>query len=561
MPARCHSLVLVFVCLLLLSQNTGQATPLTGVTLRGSSLSPQPAGATVMLSATPTGGSAVLYWFRLGTKSPTGIWRWETLQRYSTTATCLWRPLMPGGYTLVVLAREVGMATPVNSVLAFTILPALSGVRLAVDAPSPRAVGLPVTLTAAATGGVAVHYQFRLGYLLGTTLHWDTLRSFGTEATYRWTPAEARDYRLVVLARDARTLTVTPVYTQLLYTVLPAARLVAPPAAKLYHGVFPGGPEGTEDDATPAIVQEYETLAGAPVAWVYCSHNWWGDRRFPAAMASWIRARGAVPFIRLMLRSDYDSNHADAVFNPTTILRGDFDADLRLWARAAAQFATPVIVEYGTECNGWWFSWNGYWNGQGTKTGFGDPTRADGPERFVAVYRHLVELMRDEGANNITWVWHVAWLDDPEVTWNRLENYYPGDDVVDWVGVSLYGAGSPIDEWTPPPFREQMDSVYPRLTALAPTKPVMLCEFGSAAGHPAIRAEEWTQAAFTDLFAARWPRVAGFSWWNSHWPNDEDPAHDSIMRLQELPALAAVFRSQLTGHASAVVTRPLFAPQ
>ena len=34
--------------------------------------------------------------------------------------------------------------------------------------------------------------------------------------------------------------------------------------------------------------------------------------------------------------------------------------------------------------------------------------------------------MRAEGANNLQWVWHVNWFDEPEAKWNRFENYYVG---------------------------------------------------------------------------------------------------------------------------------------
>jgi len=62
------------------------------------------------------------------------------------------------------------------------------------------------------------------------------------------------------------------------------------------------------------------------------------------------------------------------------------------------------LIEWGTEPNGEWFSWNGKWNG-----GAGE-----GPARYVAAYRHIVDLMRADRADNLQWVWHVNWLDEPE---------------------------------------------------------------------------------------------------------------------------------------------------
>jgi hypothetical protein len=70
----------------------------------------------------------------------------------------------------------------------------------------------------------------------------------------------------------------------------------------------------------------------------------------------------------------------------------------------------------------------------------------------------------------------------------------------------------------------------------------------------------WAQAALDNLFANRWPRVRGFSWWNEYWQNDDNPAHDTTMRVQDIPALAAVFHDTLAAHQAQLQTRPVYAP-
>ncbi len=129
-----------------------------------------------------------------------------------------------------------------------------------------------------------------------------------------------------------------------------------------YHGVYPGGVTGYEDDIRPRDVDAYEAATGHRVAWVYLSDNWFHGRAFPTVTARWIRERGSVPFIRLMLRSGADGPR-EPRYTLRRIIRGDFDADLRAWGRAARAFGTPLLVEYGTEMNGRWFSWNGTHNG------------------------------------------------------------------------------------------------------------------------------------------------------------------------------------------------------
>src|SRR5437870_4972146 len=213
-----------------------------------------------------------------------------------------------------------------------------------------------------------------------------------------------------------------------------ATGISAPPPGKLYHGFYWGGTgtdehDPSEHDVTPADVTRYEQTVGKRTAWIYFSDNWFESRKFPAAICTWIRDLGKVPYVRLMLRSDVDQRHSEKHFSLQKIIAGDFDADLRAWAGEAKNFGSPILVEWGTEPNGNWFGWNGHWNG-----GAGE-----GPRRYVAAYRHIVDLTRREGAGNLQWVWHVNWLDQPERKWNALENYFPGDSYCDLLALSAYG--------------------------------------------------------------------------------------------------------------------------
>lgn len=310
-----------------------------------------------------------------------------------------------------------------------------------------------------------------------------------------------------------------------------------PSAGQLYHSVFPGGTSGWEDDITSDDVASYESAVGRRVAWVYFSNNWWQDRAFPSATASWIRARGSVPFVRLMLRSEVPQGEAEPLFKLEAILAGQFDSDLSAWGDAAHAFAYPVLAEFGTEVNGSWFSWNGVWNGG----------PQEGPRRFREAYRHIVETIRGRGATNVTWVFHVNQRDIPEEDWNRMENYFPGTDVVDWLGLSVYGGLSPSDEWHP--LSEGMDRMVPRLEALAPGQPIFVLEFAASYPNPAGDTAGWADTALLQLLSNRWPSVRGFSWWN------EQCCDGGEMRVQRVPGLAGVLRNRLAN--PNVVDRPI----
>ena len=334
-----------------------------------------------------------------------------------------------------------------------------------------------------------------------------------------------------------------------------AGPISAPPPGKLYHGFYWGGVgtddhDPTEHDVSPADVASYEDTIGGKTAWIYFSHNWFESRQFPAATCQWIRDLGKIPYIRLMLRSDVDQKHAEKKFSLAKIVRGEFDSDLRAWAQAARTYGSPILVEWGTEPNGDWFSWNGRWNG-----GAGD-----GPKRYVAAYRHIVDVIRSEGANNLHWVWHVNWLDQPERKWNALENYFPGMEYCAWVALSAYGPTTPTTRDGTESFGYKLRRVYPRLTKVAPGKPMIVAEFGCDLHNPKLDAARWAEGALQALFSGEWPAVIGFCWWNEGWQNDERKKHDSDLILLHDPAVTRVFREAFARHADKLQTSAVIPP-
>jgi hypothetical protein len=59
------------------------------------------------------------------------------------------------------------------------------------------------------------------------------------------------------------------------------------------------------------------------------------------------------------------------------------------------------------------------------------------PEAYVKAYRRIVDLVRAEGADNIAFVWHS--YASPTYRGFLLSDWYPGNEYVDWVGISLFG--------------------------------------------------------------------------------------------------------------------------
>ena len=332
-----------------------------------------------------------------------------------------------------------------------------------------------------------------------------------------------------------------------------------PGKGKLYHAVYPGSvqPDAGEDDITAKDIKSYEDTVGKKVAWVYFSNSWYKGktRAFPTKTAKIIKDGGAVPYVRLMLWESFAQNQADPTFTLDNIIKGKFDADFKAWAKGAKEFGSPILAEYGTEVNGDWFPWNGVYNGGSQTAKYGDKNKADGPERFRDAYKRIIRISREQGAYNIKWVFHANWSDWPNEPWNFFEQYYPGDDWIDWIGVSAYGAQTPMQDHVEN-FRSMVDVAYPRLVKMAPKKPVVVLEFSCTSGNPNADQAKWAEAALKDITSFRWPKIMAFSWWNDKWTNDDNPSHNTNMRVQDNTKLKEVFQKLIKNNQN-VLSRPI----
>jgi len=320
-------------------------------------------------------------------------------------------------------------------------------------------------------------------------------------------------------------------------------RIQLPPAGRVYHGVFPAGSSQPDSDSSLQALDEYQSAVGRPLAWVYFSNEWFQSKAFPRVTSEAIRARGAVPFIRLHMRSQRRQLLSDPLYTLDNIIAGQFDDDLRTWADGAKAFGTALVVQYGTEVNGDWNPWSPAWSANGDLV--------LGAEKFRNAFRHIVEVMRAEGANNITWALHINGENWPAYQ-NSAGFYYPGDDVVDWIGFSIYqnyGVGDPLCRDMGALLKARADE----LGDAAKKKPLFIFELGTSMTSLQCDPGGWVRRTLTDLLDGRWPELRGFSWW------DETTADRSIvMRVPDTPTLRQPFHDVLNGSlGSNLVDRPI----
>ncbi len=243
----------------------------------------------------------------------------------------------------------------------------------------------------------------------------------------------------------------------------------------IYHSAFPdfGGQENFVSDEK---IIAFEDLVEKEIAWAYFSNNWIGGIFFPIDDVQIIHNTGKTPFIRLMARSDFQEYGQDETYTMERIIQGDFDAELNTWFIQAANLGYPILCEFGTEVNGNWFPWNGQYSGAGITDAYGDANYPDGSERFRDAYRHIIDIANLNNANNITWFFHIDVNGEPDMNWNTINYYYPGDNYIDWLGFSAYGPYDTNAEMEY--FSELVEQVYPKLQEISTEKPIAVLEFG-----------------------------------------------------------------------------------
>jgi hypothetical protein len=196
----------------------------------------------------------------------------------------------------------------------------------------------------------------------------------------------------------------------------------------------------------------------------------------------------------------------------TSIAAGGSDAYLRSYADAVVAFGHPVILSFGHEMNGNWYSW-----------GYGHAS----PATFVAAWRHVVRVFRAAGATNVTWLWAVNAIQGAS---SAIGQWWPGAAWVDWTGIDGYYFGS----------ADTFSSVFsPTIADIRSfsTAPLLIAE--TAVGTTARRVSQ-----ISALFAGvRAENLAGVVWFDE--AQDAGLYHQN-WRLEDDPAALAAFAAAAT---------------
>ena len=149
-------------------------------------------------------------------------------------------------------------------------------------------------------------------------------------------------------------------------------------------------------------------------------------------------------------------------------------------------------------------------------------TKQTAPADFVAAWRHIHDLFAKSGATNVIWIW------DPNDVYPvpdiKLQPLYPGDQYVDWIGVTGY--------WTVNGPHTYSSLFLPTLLDIRgfTNKPFIIAETGVQAGANQVSS---VNALFKAV--ATHEDILGFVWYDYNRQGD--------WRLENRPTVQAAFRS------------------
>jgi beta-mannanase len=242
--------------------------------------------------------------------------------------------------------------------------------------------------------------------------------------------------------------------------IAPTATAPAPVASgSIYWGV---NMQGVPWDLTKLSNWERD-VAGKAVSIVHWGHTWENNgsyRNWSSSPANNARSHGSIPMI------SWTPEGADNTrYQLGDIIRGDHDAYIRRFATDAKAWGQPFFLRIMHEMNGaWGYPWQEDVNGN--KRG-----------EFVQAWRHIIDVFRAVGTTNASYVWcpNIEFPNSPNPTYASL---YPGDSYVDWSCLDGYNWGTARSTgWQT--FDQVFSYSYNEVLKVAPSKPMMLGEFGS----------------------------------------------------------------------------------
>lgn len=242
-------------------------------------------------------------------------------------------------------------------------------------------------------------------------------------------------------------------------------------------------------DIFEGMARKRMSLIEYSLPWADCNSTPCTFHRFPRTQMESIRRRGSIPVFGWASYSQ-PLQPDQPEFQLSKITGGAYDPYLREWAAAAREWGKAFFMVFDWEMN-----LDGVWPYEEGASG----NRAGD---FVKMWRHVHDIFRQEGANNVTWTWcpNVEFPGSAD-----LRSLYPGDAYVDWTCIDGYNWS-----WGWRWFADVFGSTYDVVQAIAPSKPILIGETASTEKNGSKAA--WITDMLSVQLPRRFPNVKGVVW-------------------------------------------------
>ncbi len=213
------------------------------------------------------------------------------------------------------------------------------------------------------------------------------------------------------------------------------------------------------------LVVKYEDKIQHKLKYILLFRGWGDvDSDFPEYGVKYMKALELTPIITWEpWKRDFENPTVNQEqYSLQSIIDGQHDTYITDWANSARDANIEIIIRFAQEQSTppnsqSWYPWQG------------------DPERYVAAYRHIVDVFRQNKATNVKFMWSPIYTEFP-----FSEAYFPGADYVDYVGITSLNHGKNIGtEWER---WKSCDEVFtPQYNAaLKYNLPIIVSEIGSS---------------------------------------------------------------------------------
>jgi hypothetical protein len=265
-----------------------------------------------------------------------------------------------------------------------------------------------------------------------------------------------------------------------------------PPTGQVYHGASLSQTWNSKGLSQEML--QFREAAGKDVSFV----TWFAGVYENGRISSWkgnyastlarVHSLGAASLIKFSTQ-DYSYNQTRKAAELKRISQGMFDSYFEEFAGTVKDFGAPVFISIDHEMNGNWYPYSQAYPGS-------QSTAAD----YITAWRHVVDIFRQKGVRNVAWVWSPSVTDVGGVA---ASAYYPGNDYVDWIGVSFYSSNKVT----------ALDTLY---RAYSQNKPFFITEWATNIDKSRFNPGYTSNAAwvkqFFEALETRYGRVKAISW-------------------------------------------------